>query len=70
MGWNEGLLLLLLQAYEETSSGGKSNWDNSRWANGTTENLLDMIIAVEESGEAELQETQGTASKKTSILSG
>ena len=32
------------------------------------ENLLDMIIALEESGEAELQETQGTASKKTSIL--
>ena len=28
------------------------------------ENLLDMIIALEESGEAELQETQGTASKK------
>ena len=29
------------------------------------ENLLDMIIASEESGEAELQETQGTASKKS-----
>ena len=28
------------------------------------QNLLDMIIALEESGEAELQETQGTASKK------
>ena len=28
------------------------------------ENLLDMIIALEESGEAELQETPGTASKK------
>ena len=28
------------------------------------ENLLDMIIALEESGEAELQETQGTACKK------
>ncbi|CAH3180031.1 unnamed protein product, partial [Porites lobata] len=28
------------------------------------ENLLDMIIALEESGEAELQETQGAASKK------
>ncbi|CAH3169870.1 unnamed protein product [Porites lobata] len=28
------------------------------------ENLLDMIIALGESGEAELQETQGTASKK------
>ena len=28
------------------------------------ENLLDMIIALEESGEAELQETQGTASKQ------
>ncbi|CAH3033993.1 unnamed protein product [Porites lobata] len=28
------------------------------------ENLLDMIIALEKSGEAELQETQGTASKK------
>ncbi|XP_073248894.1 uncharacterized protein [Porites lutea] len=28
------------------------------------ENLLDMIIALEESGEAELQERQGTASKK------
>ena len=28
------------------------------------ENLLDMIIALEESGEAELQETQGTGSKK------
>jgi len=28
------------------------------------ENLLDMIIALEESGEAELQETHGTASKK------
>ena len=28
------------------------------------ENLLDMIIALEESGEEELQETQGTASKK------
>ena len=28
------------------------------------DNLLDMIIALEESGEAELQETQGTASKK------
>ena len=28
------------------------------------ENLLDMIIALEESGETELQETQGTASKK------
>ena len=34
------------------------------------ENLLDMIIASEESGEAEFQETQGTASKKTSIRSG
>ena len=28
------------------------------------ENLLDTIIALEESGEAELQETQGTSSKK------
>ena len=28
------------------------------------ENLLDTIIALEESGEAELQETQGTARKK------
>ena len=28
------------------------------------ENLLDMKITLEESGEAELQETQGTASKK------
>ena len=28
------------------------------------ENLLDTIIAMEESGEAELQETQGTISKK------
>ncbi|CAH3182508.1 unnamed protein product, partial [Porites lobata] len=28
------------------------------------ENLLDMIIALEESGESELQETQGTASKQ------
>ncbi|CAH3035971.1 unnamed protein product [Porites lobata] len=28
------------------------------------DNLLDMIIALEESGEEELQETQGTASKK------
>ena len=28
------------------------------------ENLLDMIIVLEESGEAELQETKGTASKK------
>ena len=28
------------------------------------ENLLDMIIALEESDEAELQETQGIASKK------
>ena len=27
-------------------------------------NLLDMIIALEESGKAEFQETQGTASKK------
>ena len=27
-------------------------------------NLLDMIITLEESSEAELQETQGTASKK------
>ena len=29
------------------------------------ENLSDMIIALEESGKAELQETQGTASKKS-----
>ena len=28
------------------------------------DNLLDMIIALEESGEEELQETQGTASQK------
>ena len=28
------------------------------------EDLLDMIISLGESGEAELQETQGTASKK------
>lgn len=28
------------------------------------ENLLDTIIALEESGEAELQETQGTGSKR------
>ncbi|CAH3016966.1 unnamed protein product [Porites evermanni] len=28
------------------------------------ENLLDMIIVLEENGEAELQETQGTARKK------
>ena len=32
------------------------------------ENLMDMIIVLEESGEAELQETQGTASKKRQYL--
>ncbi|CAH3140310.1 unnamed protein product [Porites lobata] len=32
------------------------------------ENLLDMIIALEESGEAELQETQGTASKNVNTI--